>query len=209
MTGQSKVWEKVTHLCTLILALTSIAALWYANAQINASHNQTDAQIREARNQAQIQHLDELLRRFEEGSLLEARTKLARSRIDEKHETVLPMKPDDEPAEMDTLLNFFDYVGLLEKHGYLDKEDVWDQFGYYIFAFNADAQQVISEAQKHNEYYWANVTSLMKDLKEIDDRKDHSKLSQETTQDDLYEFYASEAVAQVSQPLPQGRQKKK
>ena len=104
-----------------MLALTSIAALWYANAQIKESRNQAEAQIRESRNQAQIQHLDELLRRFEEGSLLEARTKLARLRVDEKHVTVLPLKPDDEPAEMDTLLNFFDYVGLLEKRGYLDK----------------------------------------------------------------------------------------
>jgi hypothetical protein len=191
-----------------VLALTSIAALWYANAQIKESRNQAEAQIRESRNQAQIQHLDELLRRFEEGSLLEARTKLARLRVDEKHVTVLPLKPDDEPAEMDTLLNFFDYVGLLEKRGYLDKEDVWDQFGFYLFAFNADAQPVISEAQKHDEGTWANVTSLMKDVKEVDDRNNRGKLSQETTQDDLYEFYEGEAVARASQPIPQGKRKK-
>src|SRR6266705_429298 len=54
------------------------------------------------------------------------RRNLARSHIDEKQETFRPMRPDEPPNDLYTLLNFFEYMGPTGEARLLDKADVWD-----------------------------------------------------------------------------------
>jgi hypothetical protein len=190
--------EKITGYSTLAIAITGVLALVFAYDQIRESHDQ-----------AQIQHLIELVNQFDQKPFTDLRTKLALSRIDRKHEALVPLKPDDAPDEMYTILDFFDHVGLLEQRGYLDKSDVWAEFSSYLFPFYADAQPVIYEEQKATPATWQNVALLMKDLQDVDARKENSISSNQTTQDDLYSFYLGESSTQPGQPVPQVRKKKK
>jgi hypothetical protein len=208
MAEESKRLDLLTTIGTLMIAATGIVALWYAHATIEESRAVSEAQISESRNQAQIQHLDQLVQRFEESApLLEARKNLARSRINKKQKQLIPFNPDSEPDAMDTLLDFFDYLGLLEKRGYLSKADVYDQFGYYLFAFYEDAKPTIAASQKSDTEVWANVTSLMNDLQTVD-ALHQNVMSKQTTQNDLYALYESEMDAQTGQPVPKGKEKK-
>lgn len=183
---------------TWALVVIGAAALWYARGQIMESHDQ-----------ARIQHLNELVQQFDESPrMIEARRNLARSRIDEQHESLRPMRPDDPPDDIYTLLNFFEHMGLLERRGYLDKQDVWDEFGFYLFAFNADAQPVIAEDQKtEGAAVWENFTHMMSALQEVDTQRNREYESH-TAQADVYDLYDGERTAQSGQPVPQGKRRK-
>lgn len=190
--------DKITGYSTLAIAITAIVALAFAYDQIRESHDQ-----------ARIQHLIEVVNQFDQKPMADIRTKLARSRIDQKHETLVPLKPDDAPEEMYTVLDFFEHVGLLEQRGYLDKADVWAEFSSYLFPFYTDAQPVIYEEQKGTPATWEDLVLLMKDLQEVDARQENSIGSNQRTQNDLYSFYVDESTAQPGQPVPTTRKKKK
>ena len=54
------------------------------------------------------------------------------------------------------VLDFFDTIGRLVDRGYLDEEDVWSEFGYWILNLNADlpmrANVDYERQQNPNEY---------------------------------------------------------
>jgi len=193
--------DKITAYSTLALAITGALALGFAYDQIRESHHQ-----------AQIQHLVEAVHEFQyEDRFLSYRRTLAKARIDPKtDDSLIPLNPDNPPREMYELLDYFDYLGLLEKRGYLDKQDVWDQFGNYLFDFYADARPVIYEEQQQpgGKVTWDNLTQMMADLERIDARNDHAQGGY-TAQSDLRGFYDDELIVQPGEPLPQGKRKKK
>ena len=77
-------------------------------------------QLSIAKEQREIQLYLELRKEFD-GHLLSARETLANQLLDEK--------PHDDINE--TVMNFFEDMGMLVRRGYLDREMIWDTFGYF------------------------------------------------------------------------------
>lgn len=104
--------ESVTAGGTLVIAATGIFALWYAHRQL--------AQSREA---AKVQHLLKFVEQFDTEPLLGLRKSVAEQRV----------RGIGEPPEMYKILDFFETIGLLVRRDYLDVDDVWDCFSYWMF----------------------------------------------------------------------------
>jgi hypothetical protein len=133
-----------------LLAVTAFGALWYAHAQ-----------IREAHDEAQIQHLVTFVDEFDQEPMATYRKELADKRL---HTT------EDDPLELYRVLDFFDTIGRLVDRGYLDEEDVWSEFGYWILNLNADlpmrANVDYERQQNPNEY--TEYLSLVARMQRID-----------------------------------------
>jgi len=91
--------------------MATLWAIWYARGQ-----------LREAHEEAQVQHLLSFIQQLEQEPMATYRRQLAEKRL----------KNEDEPDELWDELNFFDTVGLLVDRGYLNENDVWDSFSYWF-----------------------------------------------------------------------------
>src|SRR5712692_10195699 len=189
-------WDKLGTICSLVIAASGIAALFLVYAQLKESHDQ-----------ARIQHLVEIVRQFDESPLAEARRSLAKKRIDEKKNAVLPLDLDDPPEEMYTVLNFFEHIALLERRGYLDKDDILDEFGYWMFNFYGDIRPLVDDEQKTNPATFADFSQLMEDLRALDIRE-NSGLDSHPSQQEIFNFYSEEAISPAGAPLPKSRRKR-
>jgi hypothetical protein len=91
-----------------ILAMTAVGALWYARDQIKETRDESEVQIKESRQQAQIQHLITLVNQFDQEPMATYRRGLAQKRLSNK---------DSDPDESYRVLDFFETVGLLVNRG--------------------------------------------------------------------------------------------
>ena len=190
MDNKSNIWEGMTAISTALLVLTAIGALGLACSQIE-----------EARDEARIVHLQEMVQQFSTPPVSDSLRLLASKRIDQKQKVLLPLSPDDAPEEMYDLMNFFETMALLTERGYLNERDVWHEFGYWLFPFYADARPVLEKEQREDSVMFSNFSRLMAALDQLEN-KNGGKLNHPST-DDLYSFYYSE----VSEP-PGRRQRK-
>ncbi|MBZ5628397.1 MAG: hypothetical protein LAO06_05965 [Acidobacteriia bacterium] len=189
-------WEAVTATATAALVLTGMFALVFAYLQIN-----------EARDEARVQHLVQLVRDFDQPPMVDYRKKLAAKRIDSVKEQLRSLDVDDPPGEMYDLLNFFEEVGMLAKRGYLDKKDVWDSFGYWMFNLYADARPLIEEEQKSDPATYVDLANLMTDMVTIDSQQ-HSTRAHPNAKD-VYAFYQNEMESRTGRALPTHPKRKK
>src|ERR1700680_1487236 len=113
------------------LAAITVATVFYARGQIKETRAISDAQLARTRQDNQIQHLLELVKEFDQEPMATYRKGLANKRLNTK---------DDDPLEVYRVLDFFETVGRLVDRGYLDEEDVWNQFGYWVLYLNADSK---------------------------------------------------------------------
>jgi len=107
-----------TAISTGLLAVTTMGAVWYARGLIT-----------ETREDSQIQHLLVLVNEFDQEPMATYRKGLANKRVNTK---------DDDPLELYRVLDFFETIGRLVDRGYLNEEDVWNEFGYWVLHLNAD-----------------------------------------------------------------------
>jgi uncharacterized protein YktA (UPF0223 family) len=184
-------WEKlsalasaVTAFSTFLLFAAGAGALIFANRQ-----------IQESREQSKIQHLVEVVQQFDQSPMVDFRKSLADKRLDAKHKILLPLDPDNVPYEMSDVLDFFEHIGLLEKRGYLDKNDVWDEFSDFMFPLYADARPYIDSEQKKDRAEYANFTQLMKEMEQIEAEKEGGTVKPQS-QEDIRDFYIGEAEDQ-------------
>jgi hypothetical protein len=184
-------WEKlsalasaVTAFSTFLLFAAGAGALIFANRQ-----------IQESREQSKIQHLVEVVQQFDQSPMVDFRKSLADKRLDAKHKILLPLDPDNVPYEMSDVLDFFEHMGLLEKRGYLDKNDVWDEFSDFMFPLYADARPYIDSEQKKDREEYANFTQLMKEMEQIEAEKEGGTVKPQS-QEDIRDFYIGEAEDQ-------------
>jgi hypothetical protein len=184
-------WEKlsalasaVTAFSTFLLFAAGAGALIFANRQ-----------IQESREQSKIQHLVEVVQQFDQSPMVDFRKSLADKRLDAKHKILLPLDPDNVPYEMSDVLDFFEHMGLLEKRGYLDKNDVWDEFSDFMFPLYADARPYIDSEQKKDRAEYANFTQLMKEMEQIEAEKEGGTVKPQS-QEDIRDFYIGEAEDQ-------------
>ena len=178
--SESNIWEKLTAVSSCALAVIALTALIF-----------TYLQITESRHESQIQHLAEVVHDFDSGSVRNSLSALATKRIDQKKQALSPLDPTNPPGEIYEVANFFEYVGLLTKRGYLDQNDVWDSFGYYLCAFYADSRPLIEVEQKGDPENYADMSWLEETLRQIDE-KSHSGRGSHCTQKDIYDFYDGE-----------------
>lgn len=152
-------------------------------------------QIQESREQAKIQHLDELVHEYDQRPMVDFRKRLACNRLDVKRQNLLPLDPDNAPYEMSDVLDFFEHVSLLEKRGYLDKYAVWEEFSDFMFPLYADARPFIDSQQKQDKETYAGFTRLMNEMEQIEAEKEGGTVNL-PSKDDIRDFYISEAEDQ-------------
>lgn len=190
-------WEMVTALSSALLAAIGLAGAVFVVVQ-----------IRDARAFEKIRNLNELSVQFDGAQWLAVRKSLAIKRLDEKQEKALPLDAEDTPEEMNQLLNFFQHIGLLTSKGYLDKEDVWSEFGDSMFTIYADARPFLEKQQKDSQASYGDLTNLMEDLRKIDLEEDNGKACNPST-DDIAGYYQEEIEMRVGMPTPRKRPKTK
>ena len=127
--------------------------------------------------------------------MVDFRKSLADKRLDAKHKILLPLDPDNAPYEMSDVLGFYEHMSLLEKRGYLDKYDVWDEFSDLMFPIYADARPYIDSRQKQDKEEYAGFTRLMKEMSQIEAEKEGGTVKPQS-QEDIRDFYISETEDQ-------------
>jgi hypothetical protein len=187
-------WEKLSALSTLALVFTGIGALWFA------AH-----QIQESREEARVQRLVELEQQFDQPPISDARKALALQRLDATQENLKHLDVDNPPDSMYDVLNFFESVSLLTNKGYLDKEMVWNVFGYWMFNIYTDGRPVIDDDQKNDPAEFAELSKLMETMRQIEIKEGHGT-QDHPSQDDILGFYQSEAP---SETVTQGHRPKR
>jgi hypothetical protein len=93
------------------------------------------------------------------------------------------------------VLNACDEVGLLTKRGFLDVNDVWNQFGYWFFYLYADSKPAIDSDRKEDPASMANCSWLIEEMRPIE-MKDGGGANLDPSQDSLYGFYANDFEAE-------------
>jgi len=167
-----------TAFFTGALAGATFYALFYARAQIKEAHEE-----------AQVQHLLALEQQYENEPMATYRKRLAERRL----------KGDDEPADLYKVLDFFETVGRLVDRDYLNVSDVWDNFAYPMLVLNKDAGNMIHDYQQEDAAAYVGFTSLVKKLEDIE-AAHHGALTKVST-DDVQRFYREELSVGTGAPI--------
>jgi hypothetical protein len=174
--------EWLTVFFTAIIAATGVWALIYASGQ-----------IREAREEAQVQHLLTLENEYKSEPIATYRKVCAQKRL----------AGVDEPDEEVEILNFFETVALLANHGYLKDADVWETFSYDIFAVYADDREDIEQDRKQDANDYANLMLLIPRLEAIEESRRGT--TAKPSKEDVRAYWESEAKIGAGTPI--GRHK--
>jgi len=197
-------WERVLAISTALGALGALLAVLVAvvlaDGQIKEARAGAEAQLNEIRDEAKVQHLVDEVVRFNQPPIAMSRVDLAKKRLDEKNKTILPLDAENPPTEMWDVLNQCDQVGLLTRRGYLDLGDVYDELGYWLLNFYADAEPAVVADRKEYPTSERDCTWLIDRLKPLEIKYDAGR-NLRLTKEDLYWFYEEELHTQVGQPL--------
>lgn len=140
---------------------------------------------------------------FDSPTFVAVRKNLAWKRLAQDG-NLTPLDPSDPPPEMYAVLNYFDYIGLLQERGYLDEDDVWESFGYWIDFYYADSIQVIAEERKKeskNDY--KKFEALAKKMQFLDDRKgEEPGVPPPKRIADFYSYEKDQPIGEPPQPWP-------
>jgi hypothetical protein len=160
-----------------------MGALWYAHEQITEARQQSEYQRKQSQDADQISHLLDLVKTFDQEPLATYRKTLAYKRLNTK---------DTDPFELYRILDFFETVGRLVDRGYLNEEDAWNQFGYWVLHLNADSEMRtnVEYEQKKNPNEYATYLNLVARLQRIDAA--HGGKLSNLTKESVTDFYREE-----------------
>ena len=180
--GQPDWW---TALFSGMVAVTAVCGLWYASSQLEEAHGE-----------AQIQHLTSFVNEFDQEPMATYRKVLADKRLNAK---------DEDPPELYRVLDFYEKVALLVDRGYLNEDDVRNQFGYWMLHLSADSatRAHIDDEQKKNPGEYGGYLRMVGDLQKLD--KENGGKLYNLTDDDVKDFYREELTIVGGTPIPQGR----
>jgi hypothetical protein len=138
----------------------------------------------QAHKEEKIQHLLAMVSEFDRDPMATYRRDLAKQRLKGKQE---------DPFEIYRELDFFETVGVLVDHDYLDEGDVWNQFRWWVFNLNADdaVQAGLHDEKLRDPLEYAGFEILVKRLQHIEAEKS-GKEFKPTTQD-VRDFFREEA----------------
>jgi len=155
---------------TVVLAVTAVCALVYAIKQ-----------LRQARDSERVQHLLRFVEQFDTPPFADIRRSLAAKRL----------QGDDDPPELENILDFFETIGLLVRRDFLDAHDVWCSFSYWIFSVFSDFRDFVEQEQKDDPTYYRDFTSLVERLREIE--KSEHGTSDRPSKEEIEEFWGYES----------------
>jgi hypothetical protein len=160
--------EMLTAIFTGVLACTGVAALLYAHLQLKEAHEQ-----------AQVQHLMSFTQQYEQEPMVAQRKLYAQKRL----------SGDEEPAEEVKLLDFFEMVGLLVKRDYLKDTDVWEVFAQDILPLHGDSREWIEQERKSDPATYSNFVLLVARLEDIE--QEHHGTLANPSREDIKDFWKS------------------
>jgi hypothetical protein len=171
--------ETWTAIFTGVLAAVTAGALWYAHSQIKEAHEE-----------AQVQHLMSLVAQFDDEPMATYRKTLAEDRLQNKQD----------PAELYRVLDFFETVGVLTDRGYLNEDDVWNEFGYWVLHLYADdeVQRDVNYEMNHQANEYHGFMSLLDRMNRIE--KEHGGKSFRDLSQEVNQFYKEESHILAGSP---------
>jgi hypothetical protein len=170
--------EWLTAFFTGVVAVTGVCALVYASMQ-----------IREAHDEAQVQHLLSLENEYRSEPMATYRKVCAQKRL----------AGVEEPDEEIEILNFFETVALLANRGYLNDTDVWETFSLEIFSLYGDDREDIEQDRKSDPADYANLALLIPRLEAIEESRRGS--ASKPSKDSLHDYWESESKIGVGAPV--------
>jgi hypothetical protein len=174
-TEQSKgCWDFVTAVATAVATVAAIGfGAWQAYFLRKSLQNDTLLKLEDRFNSP-----DFIRRR-----MLAAKA-ILKNRKEEKE------NPANLISDVDDVLDFMDTIGLCVRKGALDKEAVWNTFGYWVRHYWSLSSAYIEKMNKTKPSIWADFTSLQKKLNKIELRK--RGIVPEPTDPDLEKFLHDE-----------------
>lgn len=201
-----RIWEAITAISSAVLAAVGLLALIFTWRQLTEMREESRTQIAEMRAETQVQHLTALIDKYDSSDRVAIRKTLAEKRVDKKAERLRKLDPDDPPAELDEELAFCDDIGLLTDRGYLDRHDVWNAFGQWLFFLREDSREYLDSLGSPADY--AECKKLVDSIIPIEDKEGGSTYDH-PTESALYSNYVEDIEAQPGQfPTHKRLQKK-
>lgn len=177
--------DAVRAVATAIIAVTGVCALIYASKQLN-----------QAREAERVKHLVEFNREFDSEPMSNWRKIVAEQRL----------KGVGYPDEAQRLLDFFATIGLLVRRGYLDEDDVWSTFSYWMFNIYADFREDIEQMQRDDKNYDLDSCELLERLREIE--HEMGSKDDRPSRDEIREFWEDEAKVVPGSPIKKRKRAK-
>lgn len=184
---------------TFSLAITGIGGILFAWLQL---HNE--------RSHRRVENLEHQLEIWESDRYRKIRSDLANARL--KNDTLCEVDPSDPPHQAYEILDFFEHVALLVKHGNISNFQVWHTFGPWIAPTWSDLKTVVAVEQvddpaTHRDFSW-----LVKKMRRIERKNGGSFMKFDDP--DLESHYAYEQKLAIdgngvrSRPRKQRKPKK-
>jgi len=177
--------ESVAATAHCVIAATGVVALVFAVVE-----------LRQKRQSDKIGHLLEKEREFERDPIAGWRRECAKKRL----------KNEEYPSEAQDLLNFFETIGLLVRRKFLDVDDVWSCFGYWMFNVYADFRNDIEQEQKGDGSYYLDFCNLIEKLRKIEDQEGGQ--GDRPSKEDIREFWEDESKVGAGEPVRKARRRK-
>ena len=175
-----------TAVFTGAIAITGGWALLYAKRQLRQAHESD-----------RVQHLVRFIEQFESEPLANYRKVTAEKRV----------RGISYPTEAQNILNFFETIGLLVRREYLDVDDVWSSFAYWMFNVYADFREDIEQEQRDDPSYYQDFCALIERLRKVEieegGRDDHP------SKEEILDFWRDEAKLAAGAPVRKRKPRKK
>jgi len=207
-TIHSTIWDRITAISTLVLALGGMWALIFTLIQIHEMRDEARAHVREMREETMVQHLTTLLDKYDSPEWISDRKSLAEKRVDRALKRLHPLDIDDAPIELYDELGFCEDIGLLTERGYLDRHDVWNSFGNWLFYLYADARPLLDSEQKTSPADFRKCSNLVESMRPIEAKED-AGADDHPSEKELYNSYMGDIERQQGKPAYRGRMPKK
>jgi len=187
-------WDGLTALGTLALVLIGLVTALYAGIQLS-----------DFRRESRVKHLNDLVNDFEDEPMAAYRRGLAAKRV--AGGVLQPVNADDPPPELHKVMNFFEHMGYLLAGRYLELDDIFVEFHYWILHVWADAREVVRREQAEEPIYYEYFEKMVKRLGERErQRTGRFELPSKT---DIEDFYLEEAQLPSGSPIPRQRRTKR
>jgi hypothetical protein len=192
-TAHPNVWERITAISSLTFAIVGIVALAVAGIQIH-----------EMREEAKVQHLTALVDKWDSPEWNSIRKALAQKRVDEAQQRLRPLDVGDPPMEIYDELDLCEDIGLLTDRGYLDRHDVWNEFGDWLFFLYTDARPLLDSEQRISPAEFRECTKLIESIRPIEAKEDASS-DDHPSENDIYASYMGDLDSLPGQPASRGK----
>jgi hypothetical protein len=180
------IFAGATAAFTAAIAVTGAWALIYARRQLTQAHEAD-----------RVHHLVRFIEKFEDEPMANYRKVTAEKRI----------RGTNYPAEAQNILNFFETIGLLVRREYLDVDDVWSSFGYWMFNVYSDLREDIEQEQRDDPSYYQDFCTLIERLRKVEEeeggRDDHP------SREEILDFWRDEAKLTAGAPVRKRKPRKK